>query len=257
MIDNDPDRCAVIENGWGYTAFPSRTPLLQLRFYGNPNGPGYRHEGPPEGTVVRFYTTAHGVTSPVPSGPIDGSALTSLPVTLWWNAARDHRGRPLENHVQLSSTPDFRAIVDEDSLNQDHYTAANLLPGQTYYWRIRSRERRGLFSAWSDVWHFTAGQPTAVEAPEAEVPTTYVLHQNYPNPFNPTTTIRFGVPRPGRVRLVIYNVLGQKVETLMEGALPPGWHVVHWDASSLASGVYFYRLEADGSQEVKRMLLVK
>jgi hypothetical protein len=80
---------------------------------------------------------------------------------------------------------------------------------------------------------------------------------NYPNPFNPTTSVRFSLPEAENVRLDVYNVMGQTVGALVNGYLPSGTHEVEWNASSLASGVYFYRLTAGSKTEVKRMLLLK
>ena len=85
----------------------------------------------------------------------------------------------------------------------------------------------------------------------------YMLDANYPNPFNPATTIRFAVPRAGLVRLAVYDVLGRRVDELVDGILDAGWHAVRWDAAGLPSGVYLYRLEAGSFQETKTMILVK
>ncbi len=90
-----------------------------------------------------------------------------------------------------------------------------------------------------------------------EVPKVYALDQNYPNPFNPTTRIRFQLPQDGPVTLRVYNLLGQEVVTLAEGLTEAGYHTVEWNASSVATGVYYYRLEAPGFSQVKKMMLVK
>ncbi|HEX5131233.1 MAG TPA: multicopper oxidase domain-containing protein, partial [Candidatus Krumholzibacteria bacterium] len=76
------------------------------------------------------------------------------------------------------------------------------------------------------------------------LPTAFALGQNAPNPFNPTTRIRFALPAQSRVLLVVYNVAGQKVATLIDDTAPAGYHTVELDATGLASGVYFYRLDA-------------
>jgi hypothetical protein len=94
------------------------------------------------------------------------------------------------------------------------------------------------------------------------IPSDYVLADNYPNPFNPTTTITFGLPRAGQVRLAVYNLLGQRVATLMDGFKPAGWHEVSWngrndEGSAVSSGVYFYRLETDEFIQSRKMLLIK
>ncbi len=90
-----------------------------------------------------------------------------------------------------------------------------------------------------------------------EVPLTYALYQNYPNPFNPTTTIKYSIPNTEHVTLKVYNILGQEVMTLVNDTQRPGVYEVKFDASGLASGVYFYRLNAGSFTAVKKMLLVK
>ncbi len=85
----------------------------------------------------------------------------------------------------------------------------------------------------------------------------YTLSQNYPNPFNPATNIEFSLPQPGMVTLTVYNMLGQKVATLVSGELQAGKHSYHWDASGLASGVYLYRLTAADYTRSSAMVLIK
>jgi hypothetical protein len=93
--------------------------------------------------------------------------------------------------------------------------------------------------------------------PKEPQPTTFKLYQNYPNPFNPSTTISYDLPVRSRVKLSIYNLLGQEVATLIEGEQEPGRYNVNFDASGLPSGVYFYRLEAGNFVEQKKMILIK
>lgn len=90
-----------------------------------------------------------------------------------------------------------------------------------------------------------------------EIPTAFGIDQNYPNPFNPTTEIRFGLPEAAPVRLVVYDVMGRVVARLVDGNLPAGYHVVAFDGSHLASGMYLYRIEAGSFLQVKQMVLVK
>jgi len=103
------------------------------------------------------------------------------------------------------------------------------------------------------------GQPKAVVV---ELPVRFYLYQNYPNPFNSSTAIRFDLATPGDVRLTVYNILGQKVIDLEDNALPAGTHCIHWDARNasgnrISSGVYFYRIEAENYESVKKLLLIK
>ncbi|NIT55307.1 MAG: T9SS type A sorting domain-containing protein, partial [Aliifodinibius sp.] len=91
----------------------------------------------------------------------------------------------------------------------------------------------------------------------AKIPADYELYQNYPNPFNPSTTIRFTLPKAGRVRLSIFNVLGHKVAELINTRLSAGAHEIVWEAGLLPSGIYLYQLEFDGKSNAKRMVLLR
>ena len=88
-------------------------------------------------------------------------------------------------------------------------------------------------------------------------PTSYDLGQNYPNPFNPTTTIRFSIPEAGLVTLKVFNLLGQEVTTLFSGEKTSGVYEATFDASTVASGIYFYTLEAKNFSITKKMVLLK
>jgi hypothetical protein len=94
------------------------------------------------------------------------------------------------------------------------------------------------------------------------VPQVFALHANYPNPFNPATTIRYQLPQAAPVRLEIFDVLGQKVRTLVAEAQPAGYHRATWDSRNeagdpVAAGVYLYRLQAGDFRQVRKLLLLK
>ena len=91
----------------------------------------------------------------------------------------------------------------------------------------------------------------------SEIPNNFSLSQNYPNPFNPVTNIKFSMPASGLVKLVVFDILGREVTTLLNEVKPAGNYLVDFDASALSSGVYFYRLESGSFAETKKMLLVK
>lgn len=88
-------------------------------------------------------------------------------------------------------------------------------------------------------------------------PASFTLNQNYPNPFNPSTKITFSITKAAKTVLNVYNLLGQKVATLIDKELSAGKHEVTFDASKLTTGVYFYKLESGSNFEIKKMLLVK
>ncbi|MBI5220086.1 MAG: T9SS type A sorting domain-containing protein, partial [Bacteroidia bacterium] len=97
-----------------------------------------------------------------------------------------------------------------------------------------------------------------------QIPESYKLYQNYPNPFNPTTTIQFDIPQEAMVTLKIYNLLGQEVATVLDGeAFESGLQTVDYNASMLASGVYFYQISTKGIEEggsfskVMKMILIR
>ena len=104
---------------------------------------------------------------------------------------------------------------------------------------------------------FNNSQTVSVLSLESTLPTSYALEQNFPNPFNPTTTIRFALPEAASVRLALYNAVGQEVMTLVQDVREAGLHEIVLDGSSLASGVYVYRLEAGRFADQKKLVLVK
>ncbi len=87
--------------------------------------------------------------------------------------------------------------------------------------------------------------------------TDFTLYQNYPNPFNPTTAISYQLSTSSHVDLIIYNVLGQKVATLVSGKQTAGYHQVNWNASGFPSGLYFYQLKTANLTQTRRMLLIR
>lgn len=96
-----------------------------------------------------------------------------------------------------------------------------------------------------------------LQGPWPNLPVSYELEQNYPNPFNPVTTIRFSIPKNNFVTLKIYDINGKEVSTLIDGEKRFGYHTVEFNASGMASGVYFYKLTAGSYIDTKKMMLVK
>jgi hypothetical protein len=90
-----------------------------------------------------------------------------------------------------------------------------------------------------------------------DLPADYVLEPNWPNPFNPSTTIAYRLPSAGRVRLEVFDLLGRRVATLVDGVMPAGRHETRFDATGLASGLYLYALDAGPERISRPMLLVK
>ena len=145
-----------------------------------------------------------------------------------------------------------------------NHTAADTLAG---IMRLTANyEVRSLFSdpryysgtgGWRPVLSAILGSLVGIDPLNNQVPQVYSLSQNYPNPFNPVTNIKFSIPVSGNVKLVLFDILGRVVKTLVNDVKPAGNYVVDFNASELSSGAYFYRLESGGFTETKKMLLVK
>ncbi len=100
-------------------------------------------------------------------------------------------------------------------------------------------------------------RPTSVSNETEESPALFALEQNYPNPFNPSTTISYSVQEAGVVNISVYNLMGQKVATLVDETKAAGQYNVRWNAAGAASGMYYYRLEAGGQSITRKMTLIK
>ncbi|MCD4692863.1 MAG: T9SS type A sorting domain-containing protein, partial [Calditrichales bacterium] len=86
---------------------------------------------------------------------------------------------------------------------------------------------------------------------------SFALHQNYPNPFNPDTRIKYQVARKGNIHLAVYNVLGQRVQTLLNRIHETGSYSVTFNATGIPSGIYYYKLTAGSLVQVRKMVLIK
>jgi hypothetical protein len=107
---------------------------------------------------------------------------------------------------------------------------------------------------WSGIYRIDLDE-LSIEEPQT--PSSFVLYQNYPNPFNPTTTIRFSVGTLHAASLMIYDITGRLVETLVNGELVSGEHEITWNAGQLPSGVYFVRLESGKFSQTQKIILMK
>jgi hypothetical protein len=120
----------------------------------------------------------------------------------------------------------------------------SIQPGWDWWWTIDNVCIKG-FSV------------TGLTQQGSEIPKEYALSQNYPNPFNPVTNIKFDIPKQGHVSLKVYDILGKELINLVNEVKPAGSYLVDFDGSNLASGVYYYRIEAGSYISVKKMILIK
>ncbi len=127
----------------------------------------------------------------------------------------------------------------------------------THTWVFFAEDQAGNVS--DSVVHFITIIDTTVSA-VADSPTrplSFSLWQNFPNPFNPSTEINYSIPMRAYVRLVVYNILGQPIATLVDEIQNAGYMSVRWDASGMASGVYMYQLTAGSFSHTKKLVLLR
>jgi hypothetical protein len=159
----------------------------------------------------------------------------------------------LTYHLQVSKDSLFAApFVDDSTLADTAKSIASLEPLTRYCARVRTKGVGGIGAFGPSFAFTTAGTP-----PPANVPPDYMLEQNFPNPFNPTTTIRYAVPAPVHVRIVLFNALGQRVKILVDQEKPAGRYEVEFTRGQLASGTYFYIFEAGDYVQTRKLLVVK
>jgi hypothetical protein len=134
---------------------------------------------------------------------------------------------------------------NSNSPKQYSYTDNDIFAGGSkFQYRLKQVDTDGKFE-YSDV-------------VEVDVlPTKFELSQNYPNPFNPSTTIQFSLPKATQLKINVYNTLGERVETIAQGNYEAGYHKVNFNASSLPSGAYIYRIESSEFVQVRKMILIK
>lgn len=155
--------------------------------------------------------------------------------------------RELSDQGYVNTTTHFEGVEDE---NRMHQLKANSTAAFGYR-ELNDPYRRTLYV------YSTGDVGTANSEMDSEVSASFGLHQNYPNPFNPTTSIQFSIPSSAEVNLTVYNLLGQKVATLVSEKLTAGSHTINFDASQLSSGVYLYRLSSGNQIMTKKMTLIK
>ena len=125
-------------------------------------------------------------------------------------------------------------------------------------WRLKIRDNTLNFGGKLNAWGVQINNSTVgIQNISTELPESFTLEQNYPNPFNPVTNIKFSIPQSGIVKLKVYDILGKEMAVLVNKQLTAGSYLADFNGSNFASGVYFYKLEAEGFSEIKKMMLVK
>lgn len=149
-----------------------------------------------------------------------------------------------QNFEQRTSESGVLAVIDLISVDADNYLAIGIIDnGGEQLW---------------DGWIAKFGPALGIIPPAINgIPRTFALHPAYPNPFNPSTTIGFSLPEAADVSLTVYDLSGRQVAELARGVMQPGNHTVAFHADQLATGVYFYQLQAGSFTQVRKMMLLK
>ena len=113
------------------------------------------------------------------------------------------------------------------------------------------------YFAFSGFWFQSGHIFTAINDPFMDMPKTFQLYQNYPNPFNPLTNIKFALPKGGLVKIEVFNILGQRIATLLNAHKAAGYHIINFDANQFSSGLYFYTIQTENFHKARKMMLVK
>jgi hypothetical protein len=178
------------------------------------------------------------------------ASVSGKNVNLTWTTATEINNSGFEVERKLVSSSNWQKIsfvIGNGTTTEKQaysYTDKNVNEGN-YSYRLKQVDYNGVFE-----------YSKAIEV-LVTTPSKFELTQNYPNPFNPSTSISFTLPQAGNVKLSVYNLLGQEVQTLINGFKEDGIHTVNFEAKNLNSGIYLYKLEANGLTQTRKMTLLK
>jgi hypothetical protein len=249
VVNLDADLAQYWYNGtmlieWTWTAGSNGTPISNQL-----GGNDFFGAAATDEMYVDDYAVIDLLAVPVELTSFTASTNSLGQVVLNWTTATETNNRVFEIERKTANS-DYRTVgylngAGTSTEKHDYsYIDKNVSVGD-YTYRLKQVDFDG---------HFTYSNEVEVSAVG---PTTFNLSQNYPNPFNPTTDINFTVPEAGNVKLAVYNTLGQEVAVLVNGMVTAGLHSAVFNASSLPSGAYFYKLQSSNSVMMKKMMLLK
>jgi len=187
--------------------------------------------------------------------PAKGSVNVPRNPTFVWNTAEDADSY----HLQIATSSTFAQatiIINDSTLTDTSRTVDSLTANKAHYWRVRAKNEVG-YSSWSDIYSFMTSGDFVEIKPAPERLRQFALYPNYPNPFNATTRLQYYIPQAGLVRLQVFDLTGNIVQTLINGWQPAGNYSVLFNATDLASGIYFCQLQAGKNISVQKLVLLK
>ncbi len=213
-------------------------------------------------TVESFVTNAS--SAPVvliPGSPVGNVSIQTTSPTLSWILPTNSES-PLTYYLEISNNPNMDKARKFMDLKDLLFEVNRLSDKKEYFWRVRSRNDKGVYSKFSDIASFiTDNNLTGLKNTDA-LPAEFIVEQNYPNPFNPSTTIKYGIPKSVYVSVKIYDILGQEVKSLVESEKGAGTYEIIWNGndnsgSKVSSGLYIVRVAAGKQIITKKMVLMK
>ena len=196
---------------------------------------------------------------PVPGliSPLHEAYLTSYPPVFVWDSLTSFTSYDL----LITNKTGFQiALIEDITSSRYTYSGQQLIPGLAYRWKVRSKNPGGRDenkSAWSTERIFSFITFVSNQNNNNTIPKEFALLQNYPNPFNPTTMIKYEVPKNSHVMMRVYDVSGRLVKEVVNEYKFAGVYYMEFNASSLSSGVYYYKMTSDTFTDTKKLVLVK
>jgi hypothetical protein len=183
--------------------------------------------------------------------PDDDQILTTDEIRLIW---RQSIPEVTTYHIEISADADFDTIVFDTLVSRTSIIVDNIGDAPRYWWRARARNREG-WGDFGEAWCFFK-TVTGIEV-LPDLPRDFKLFQNHPNPFNHYTNITYEIPIESDVHISVYNTIGQQITILVDRRQDAGSYNIHFDASGIPSGVYFYRLRAGAFSSILKMVYIQ
>lgn len=204
-------------------------------------------------TPVNDAPGAFNLLAPADKDTVD---TLSMPIQFVWSQAENVDQDTIWYDLKIFNASIDTSITDLTDTTFTFHGESILKYNDSYQWTVTARDHYEYTPA--DTFLFYTPEATSIHYYGRALPKRFALEQNYPNPFNPTTTIKYALPKSGKVKVEVFNLLGQKVAALVNSFKQAGYHQITFDGSNLASGVYVYRLSTDaGFMQTRKMILMR
>ena len=230
-------------------------------FRGLDTGKGVAFEVAQSETGVKLVAVAATPNTPPSTfnliSPVDEMVLETIEtIDFVWHASSDVEGDSLFYDLNISGAS-FDTTITHIADTSFKFISQNSLEYNTSYdWTVTVTD--GISEVASpDVFSFTTPLPNDISQPNDQIPEKFNLAQNYPNPFNPVTVISWQLAVGSNVELAVYNILGERIETLLKEYQAAGKYHVYWNAAGLPSGLYIYSIQTDHWQDTRKMVLLR